>query len=258
MQRADNARFGIGSVVHQVDAGRGAVILAGGVNRVGAVEATFVFLQRGRGDEGVAVRAPAAEEFFQEERGVVADQGFRQRLRLDQHEPVKIRGGEGLVGAGVHGGGRRDVEQHQLFDGARMVQRQPVRHAATPIVTADEIIVMAQRQHHFVQVLRHGALGIIAVVGQALGPRRIAVATQVRHHQAIMLLELRCQALPDCVGLRIAVQQQQRRADATVMQVDLDAVDGDALVLELLEHQCCPRKRTSPRRACSTVCSRTA
>jgi hypothetical protein len=108
----------------------------------------------------------------------------------------------------------------------RVVQRQPVRHAPAPVVSAQGERGDAQRVHHLNEVLRQGALAVVAVVRQARRVRRIAVAAQVGQDQEEVVPEALRHAVPHRVGLGEAVQQEQRRlaAVATQARSDLRAV----------------------------------
>ena len=78
------------AIVLEIDRGAGAVVLAGGVDRVGAAEAALVLGERLGLDVAEAVRAPAAERPAQVERRVAADHPLGQGRRLDQEEPVVV------------------------------------------------------------------------------------------------------------------------------------------------------------------------
>ena len=71
------------------------------------------------------------------------------------------------VGARVHVQRRRDVDHAEPAHARRVVQRQPVRHAAAPVVSAQGERGDAQRVHHRNEVLRQGAFAVVAVVRQA-------------------------------------------------------------------------------------------
>ena len=72
------------------------------------------------------------------------------------------------------------------------------------------------------------------IVARRLGA--VAVATQVGGDDSVVLSERGRDLVPHDVGLRIAVQQQQRRAVALDYQVDGNTVDRDAFGLETLKH----------------------
>ena len=132
------------AVVHEVDAGRGAVVLAGRMDGLRRAEAPLVVAERLRLHVGHALGAPAAELPVQVEARVAADHPLGQRVRLDQVEPVVVGRRERLVGALVHVQRGRDVDQRQPLHRARVVQRQPVRHARAAVVPGHEVALVAQ------------------------------------------------------------------------------------------------------------------
>jgi hypothetical protein len=74
-------------------------------------------------------RRGAAQQLVDEERGLGVDQGFRERRRLNQEEPVPVGGGKGHAGGLVHRQRRRDIEQHRAADRLGVVDAEPMRHA---------------------------------------------------------------------------------------------------------------------------------
>ena len=67
---------------------------------------------------------------------------------------------------------------------------------------------VTQRAHQVDLILRHAALRIIAVIGQALWFAAIAVTAQIRRHDGEVFRQLGHDLVPDRVGLRMAVEQQ--------------------------------------------------
>ena len=90
------------------------------------------------------------------------------------------------------------------------------------VVTRDAEFVEAQMLHHLYLILRHTAEGIVHVVGRAARFVAVAVTTKVGAHHCEMFREARRDQVPMHMGQRVAVQQQNRRAVATVAQVDFD------------------------------------
>ncbi len=113
-----------------------------------------------------------------------------------------------------------------------MVQGHSMRHAPSAVVADHEEPFMTQDSHRLDLVLGHGALGIIGVVGQPVGLFAVSVTAQVRGHHAEAFCELRRDPVPDRVGLRIAVQQEQRPAHAAMYEIDRRAARPDAPALE--------------------------
>ncbi|EWS52517.1 hypothetical protein X551_04696 [Methylibium sp. T29] len=253
------AGLAAGAVVLQVDAGGGAVVLAGAVNALGRAEAAVVVGQRLGFDEGDAFASPAAQRVPQVPARVGADLLLGQRRGLDQVEPVVVGLREGHVGALVHRQRGHDVQHAQLAHRLRMVQRQPVCHAPAAVVAGHEEALVAQRAHHAHHVGRHRALAVVGVVVRAGRLGRAAVAAQVGHHQPVAVGQPLRRAMPDRVRLRVAVQQQQRRpvgraADAGEQR---HAVDVERAALEAFEpvaaHRRCSVVRRGARHSSSAV-----
>ncbi len=71
-------------------------------------------------------------------------------------------------------------------------------------------------------------------------PIAVAVATQVSGDHGEFRRQLLGDLVPDDVGLRVAVQQQQRRATAADAIADGEAIDLALLFLETSEHDSTP------------------
>ena len=92
-----------------------------------------------------------------------------------------------------------------------MIEREPIGDAAAAIVAGEAEMHVAERLHHLDHRVRHGALGVgrmRRVAGRRGGP---AVAGQIRHDQAEMPRQRRRHAVPHDIGLRIAMEQKERR-----------------------------------------------
>ena len=126
----------------------------------------------------------------------------------------------GGVGAAPHLAGRDDVDGDERGDRLGMVERQAVGDAPAAVVAGNHEARMPQRAHDGQAVLGHGALGIDGVLGVSGRRGAGAVAAQIGNDQSAVAGELRGDLVPDDVGLRIAVQQQQRRAGAAGAGVD--------------------------------------
>src|SRR5437016_13395091 len=78
------------------------------------------------------------------------------------------------------------VQQCNLTYMIRMVKRQAMGCARSPVVTGQEKALMPERGHHVHLVSSHSAKRVIDVLRAAvLGPDTGAVATEVRHDDAI-------------------------------------------------------------------------
>ena len=98
-------------------------------------------------------------------------------------KPVVVGTRKLEVGGGIHVQRGRDVDHAQALHPRRVVQRQPVRHAAAPVMAAHVELRHAQRVHHRHHVLRHRAFAVGAVVWPAGRLGRVAVAAQIGHDQ---------------------------------------------------------------------------
>ena len=108
--------------------------------------------------------------------------------------------------------GRQDVEEGEPLDAARMVEGEPIRHARAAIMPDDGEMHMAERFHDLDHVAAHGALGIGLVLRIALRRGRPAIAAQIHADDAMGLGQRRREVVPHGMGLRKAVQQNQRLA----------------------------------------------
>lgn len=156
-----------GAVVRQVDAGRGAVVLTRGVDRLGMAKAALVLAQRGWLDVAGASGAPAAQGPMQVEARIAANHAFWERRGLNQVEPVVIGAGEGHVGGVVHVQRGGDVEHAERAHARRMVQRQAMRHPPATVVTHQRKTLVPEVAHQRGHVLCHRTLAVVGVVGVA-------------------------------------------------------------------------------------------
>src|SRR5262249_4626966 len=127
-----------------------------------------------------------------------------------------------------HGARRDDVEHGDLQYLRRVVERHAVRDPAAAVVAAYEEFLVAERAHDLDLILRHRALGVAGVIGLAVRLLAVAVAAEVGGDDAEALRELGRDLVPDDVGLRVAVQQQQRRPHTALDEVDRRAARPDA------------------------------
>ncbi len=227
-------------VVVEIDGRRGAVVLAGRMDRVGAAEAALVFGECLGLDVGESLGAPAAERPAQVERRIAADHPLRQRLRLDQEEPVVVPAGEAHVGHVVHVERRHDVDEGDPLDPIGVVEREAMRDTAAAVVAGDEKAPMAEACHQRRHVGGHRPLavkrmGLVLQRGARLG--RIAVAAQVRNDEREVGRQPCGDALPHDVRLRVAVQEKQCRLGpvAAGARKQLDLAGGMRAGFEAIE-----------------------
>ena len=129
-----------------------------------------------------------------------------------------------------------------------------MRDAAAAILADDGEPLEAEVPHDVDLVLRHRALRVVRVIGQALRLAAVAVAAQIRGDDRELLGEPRRDVAPRVMRQRRTVQQQQRRAAAAFDRVDRDA----AARRDVVRRE--PRERRQRRRrgllcACDEPCS---
>jgi len=107
--------------------------------------------------------------------------------------------------------------------------------AGAAVVAHDVEAIEAQRRHHLDLVLGGGALAVVAeVVGSRLAA--VAVAAQVGCHHRVVRGQRGRHHVPHHVALRVAVEQQERRALAALHQIDGGGRGLDLRLREAVEH----------------------
>ena len=107
--------------------------------------------------------------------------------------------------------------------------------AGAAVVADDVEAIEAQRRHHLDLIPRRGALAmLVEVVGGRLAA--VAVAAQVRHHHRVVRGKRRRHLVPHHVGLRVAVEQEERRALAALHQIYGGGRGLDPGLGEVVEH----------------------
>ena len=101
------------------------------------------------------------------------------------------------------------VASRSTRSGWSLVRRWAQRGA--PVVATQEERIEPQVLHGVHQILRHRPLGVVEVLRVALRLAAVAVAAQVGAHNRKVLGQPVRDLVPHGVGLRVAVQQQQRR-----------------------------------------------
>jgi hypothetical protein len=198
-------------VVREVGRGRGAVILAGGVDRRRIAEAPDVLAHRLR-VERLATAPQGAQPAADPAVRVEGEQVLGERLRLGEEEPVPVAEAEFPVGVAEGVPGRHDVEHRELGDRLRVVERHPVADAGAAVVSHHGELLKAQLAHHQHLVPGHRALGVGLVVAAARGLAAVPVAAQVGEDHGVVFGEDGGDVMPHDMGLRVAVQQQHRAA----------------------------------------------
>ena len=172
----------------------------------------------------------------EEEIRIGADQPLRQAIGLREEIPVPVAEPEGHVGAPEMLGGRQDVEHRQLQHALRVVERQAIGAAPAAVVPGDEERLEPELAHHRDLVARHRPLRVRRVVGRGRRLRAVAVAAQIGRHHREVARQARRHLVPHHVGLRMAVQQQERRPAAAMAHADRRLAGVDHRELEAGEH----------------------
>ena len=165
----------------------------------------------------------------EEEIGIGGDQAFGQIKGLDQEEPPEIAGRKDLVGSIIHGCGWCNVDQDQPADGVRMIKRQPVRDPRAAIMANDGELSETEMAHHRDLIGGHGPFRIVDVVVTARRLITVAIAAQIGGDHREAPCQIGRDPVPGQVGLRMTVQQQQRRPGTPDGRANADAVHVDIL-----------------------------
>ena len=113
-----------------------------------------------------------------------------------------------------------------------MVTGEAVGDPRAAVVAGDGEPLEAERRHRLDLILGQGTLRIIDVIRPSRRLRAVAVAAQIGDHDSELDGEARSQFAPHQMGLRVAVQQQERRSGAPGHQVDARARCLDLAKLE--------------------------
>jgi hypothetical protein len=146
--------------------------------------------------------------------------------------------GEGLGRVAVHLACRGDVESREARHPGRMVEAEAMGHPPAPVMAGETEGVVTEDAHEAGHVVRHGALGIgrMLRIGRRLA--RIAVASQIRADQREAVPQPQRHLVPHGKGLRIAMEQEERRARSSRRQVDHRLGHLDVADLESRKQSC--------------------
>src|SRR5207237_1055192 len=98
--------------------------------------------------------------------------------------------------------------------------------------------------HYFDQVLGHRSFRIVVVIWPISRFRAVAIAAQVGCHHGEILSKTRSNFMPHHMGLRIAMQQQQRETISLFDQANSCPTGIDLSLLKALEHTYAPNRQT--------------
>src|SRR3984893_18061408 len=146
----------------------------------------------------------------------------------------------------------QNVDQRSALHPVGMVEAHAGGGAGASVMPGDKEFAIAERLHNLDLVLCHRPERIVDVVFAAIiGADAVAVAAQIGGDDVKPFGETAGELVPGDMGQRIAVQQQQRRAVATVPQMDAGAAGGDLRPRKPYEHSALPtvrRPRNLPQR----------
>ena len=111
---------------------------------------------------------------------------------------------------------RDDVEYGGARYLVRVIEAHAMQHARTTIVSRGIKPLVPKRGHDLDLILRHGAEGIVRMIGAARRLFGIAVAAQIGRHHGKLFGKPRRKFVPRQMAERIAVHEQKRRALAAV------------------------------------------
>ena len=92
-----------------------------------------------------------------------------------------------------------------------MIEREPIGDTTPAVVPGETKMHVAERLHHFDHRVRRRPLRV-GPCRRPMPARRTRRSRQIRHHQTEMSRQRRRHPVPHDVGLRIAVQQEERRS----------------------------------------------
>src|SRR5688572_5907929 len=95
-----------------------------------------------------------------------------------------------------------------------MIERQAISDARSAIVAGDAKALMTERTHHVEHLMRDGALGIVAAIVVRRRAAAFAITGEIGENDSEALRQSRRDTRPANMGLREAVEQQQRRPRA--------------------------------------------
>ena len=226
----------VGVVGRAVETETRPVVLAHGVDRLGVVDGLAAIVPVG---DSHPLREAAVPGI-----GMGGDRALRSGRRLGEEEPVVPALGELGIAARQRLADRHDVEDDQRRHRVGLVQREPHRDVAAPVMPDDGEARVAELPHQGDAVARHRPLriGLVVVGRQRL--RRLPVTAQVGADDGVGSRQERRHQMPRGVRARVSVQQQDRRPGSAVAHAQYGLAHVDLIQSEALEHSlhCLPRR----------------
>jgi hypothetical protein len=101
---------------------------------------------------------------------------------------------------------RHNVQNDELRERFRVIERQPMRRTAAPVMPHEREWLTSQMPHHFHLILRHGPLRVREMIPTSGRFAAISIAAQIRHHDKILLGQRRRDLAPEHMRLRNPMQ----------------------------------------------------
>lgn len=203
----------IDPVMLEIDRCRRPVVLAQGLNRCRIAQTALILRHRLRIKYRKS-RVPAPHGCRHVGLRIGLNQSLGPGRWLDQKKPVPVARGKFAICCLIHGQRGCDIEQRHALNTLRMIERQSVCRARTAVMRKYPKALKTQGAHDLDLIPRHGPKALLGVVGLECRFVGISVPTQVREDDSELLRQARGHAVPECAGLRMSVQQEQRRAMA--------------------------------------------
>ena len=138
----------------------------------------------------------------------------------------------------IHFVSRSNIKHRQLLYSLGMVESHTMTYTRASIVTNYKEFFKAQLDHHFYHVLSHSPFRIIVVVSPTFWFRAVTIPTQIGCNYGELFSQTRSNFVPHQVGLRIAMQQQQRKTISSFNKMDSSPTCVDLSLLKAIEHVC--------------------
>ncbi len=230
--RAINGPAGsqIGLVITTVNRRTGAVILAEGVDAGRLIGGLMVALQRARKRRKIAALVPFRHEAIDIGFRPFQDLVFGLRRGAGEERPMGRRGLAGFDHA-PDMEGWKDIQQREPGHAARVIERETAGEAPAPVMPGNRRLRRIEMVEYREKILRHHALGVFRAILAARrnGP---AIAAQIGQDHPMRAGEHRGHMPPASMGLRKAVQQNERCAGPAGAHEQLPLRTADPVAFE--------------------------
>ena len=155
-------------------------------------------------------RAPTAERVVDNGLRYCRQDALRKGLGLSEERSGPVREREPRVGAVPYGPRRQDIEDGQAVDAVRMIESHAIGDATAAIMPRDREVPEPKPLHDDHHVVRHGPLPIWRMIRRGDGAATAPVAAKIGADDRKVAGKDRRDAASHQVGLRKAVQQEDR------------------------------------------------